>query len=160
MSDPIPEIDLGADEPDHHAATRVGALDPGETLEGALFASRQISAFKGDSVVLGVTDRRLLIQPLDRRGQAKGERISILPEDIRDIDGRPAGGGWMTLEASIMDQHAVRLRIDTTDGQKQKLMLMRGGGGLFGKLGGGEAQQRGVEALGQWLARREAGELT
>ncbi len=29
---------------------------------------------------------------------------------------------------------------------------MRGGGGMFGKLGGGEMQQDGIEALAAWLA--------
>jgi hypothetical protein len=37
-----------------------------------------------------------------------------------------------------------------------KLMLMRGEGKLLGKLGGGETQRQGLEALGEWFSGIEA----
>ena len=52
-----------------------------------------------------------------------------------------------------MDGVAVTLKLRTTDGEKLKLMLMRGTGPLGG-LGGGETQRQGVEALGTWFAER------
>jgi hypothetical protein len=58
----------------------------------------------------------------------------------------------LDVDAVVLDHAAVRLRIRTTDGEELKLMLMRGEGRLLGKLGGGDAQQRGVKALGDWFA--------
>ena len=43
------------------------------------------------------------------------------------------------------------MKLETTSGEQRKLTLMRGGGGMFGKLGGGEAQQQGIDALAEWL---------
>jgi hypothetical protein len=42
-------------------------------------------------------------------------------------------------------------RLRTTDGEKLRLMMMRGSG-TFGKLSGGEDQRSGVEALAAWMA--------
>ncbi len=106
--------------------------------------------FKGGAVAIGVTDRRLLIQPLDRRGDASGEAISIEPQEIDSVKASGAGGGWATVEAAIADHAAVRLKLRTTTGEKLNLMLMRGEGLGFGKLGGGESQRQGLEALGRW----------
>lgn len=53
-----------------------------------------------------------------------------------------------------MSGAAVTLRLRTTDGDKFKLMMMRGGGNMFGKLGGGEDQESGVAALTAFLADR------
>jgi hypothetical protein len=47
-------------------------LEPGETLEDFCAATQQ-SAFRGGMVALAVTDRRLVVQPLDRRATPKGE---------------------------------------------------------------------------------------
>jgi hypothetical protein len=128
-------------------------LQPGERLEGICAASRQQGPFKGGAVAIGVSDRRLLVQPLDRRGEASGAPISILPEQIESAKAEGAGGGWGTVEAAIADHVAVRLKLRTTTGDKLNLMLMRGKGRVLGKLGGGEAQRQGLEALAQWFAR-------
>jgi hypothetical protein len=50
-----------------------------------------------------------------------------------------------------MDAAALTVKLQTTGGVKRKLTMMRGGSGMFGKLGGGEAQQRGIDALAEWL---------
>ena len=56
-----------------------------------------------------------------------------------------------------MDHAAVKLRLRLADGEKLNLMLMRGEGALgLGKLGGGEGQRRGVEALAAWFERAAA----
>jgi hypothetical protein len=131
------------------------ALEPGEELRGVCAANHRQSAFRGRGVAIGVTDRRLLVQPLDCRGDPAGEPDSILPEQVASAKAGGAGGGWSTLEAGIADHAAVQLRVRTTDGRKLKLMLMRGEGRVLGKLGGGEGQRRGVEALARWFEALE-----
>jgi len=127
------------------------ALEPGEILEGICAAAQQ-SAFKGRSLALGVTDRRLLLAPQDRRGRPSGEVTAILPEEITSAKAGGAGGGWASVGPAILDSAAVTLELRTADGQKYKLNLMRGTG-VFGKLGGGDAQREGVEALAAWFQR-------
>jgi hypothetical protein len=109
--------------------------------------------FKGSSVAIGVTDRRLLIQSLDRRGNPDGGPLSLTPEQIADAKAGPAGGGWLNVSTAILDHAAVRFEIKTTDGEKLKLMLMHGEGRTLRKLGGGEDQRRGLEALADWFSR-------
>jgi len=128
------------------------ALESGETIEGICAAAQQQSAFKGRSLALGVTDRRLLLVPQDRRGRPTGEVISISPEEITTAKVRGAGGGWAAIGPAILDSAAITLELRTAEGEKYKLNLMRGTG-AFGKLGGGDAQQAGVDALGRWFQR-------
>jgi hypothetical protein len=127
-------------------------LESGEELRGVCVASQQKGVFKGGSVALGVTDRRLLVQPLDRRGEPDSPLQSIAPEQIDSAKAGPAGGGWINIDSAILDHAAVRLQIRTTDGEKLKLMLMRGEGKILGGLGGGEPQRQGLEALAAWFA--------
>jgi hypothetical protein len=128
-------------------------LSDGEELRGVCVASRQKSMFVGGAVAIGVTDQRLLIQPLDRRGDADGSAQSISPEQVASAKAGGAGGGWWSVTTGILDHAAVRLEIKQTDGEKLKVMLMRGEGKLLGKLGGGEAQRTGLEALADWFSR-------
>jgi hypothetical protein len=128
-----------------------GLLEPGEELRGVCVAS-QVGLLKGRQVALGVTDRRLIVQGMNRKFEPAGEVISLPPERLDSAAADGAGGGWMTVSAAIMDGAAVTLKLKTTDGEKLKLMLMRGDG-LFGGLGGGETQREGVEALAAWLAK-------
>ena len=46
-------------------------VEPGEQLVGMCVAVQQ-SAFRGNQVAFGITDRRLLLQPVDRRFEPKG----------------------------------------------------------------------------------------
>jgi hypothetical protein len=126
-----------------------GALESGETLEGVCAAAQQ-STFKGRALALGVTDRRLMLLPLDRRGKPTGEVIPLSPDDIAAADAQGAGGGWAEVGPAILDAAAVTLRLRTTSGDKYKLNLMRGTG-ILGKLGGGEGQREGMDALGRWF---------
>lgn len=125
------------------------ALEAGETLRGTCIAT-QVGLFKGRQVVIGVTDRRLVVQGMTRRFAPDGEPISLPPERIESAAADGAGGGWINLGAAIMDGAAVTLKLRTTDGDKLKLTMMRGTGPLGG-LGGGEDQRSGVEALGAWF---------
>ena len=130
-------------------------LEGGEELLGICLASRQKGLFKGGAVALGITDRRLLVQELSRRGSPDGAVRPINREQVRSARAGPAGGGWFDVDAAILDHAAVRLEIRTTDGEGLKLMLMRGEGALLGKLGGGETQRLGLEALAEWFRRIE-----
>jgi hypothetical protein len=126
-------------------------LESGEELRGICIASQQKGLFKGGAAVIGTTDRRLLFQPLDRRGEPDGPPQSIAPEQIASAKAGPAGGGWINVDTAILDHAAVRLEVGTTDGEKLKLMLMHGEGKILGGLGGGETQRRGLEALAEWF---------
>jgi hypothetical protein len=99
-------------------------LESGEELLGVCVASQQKGMFKGGAVALGATDRRLLVQSLDRRGDPDGELLSLTPEQITSAKAGPAGGGWINVDAAILDHAAVRLEIRTTEGEQLKLMLM------------------------------------
>jgi hypothetical protein len=138
---------------DSRARPHVEALlETDEDLRG-LVAANQHSMFKGRLVALAVTDRRLLVVPLDRKIEPKGAPISIAPEQIADAKAGGAGGGWAEAGAAIMDKAAAELRLRTIDGQKLKLLMMRGTGpGPLGDLGGGEPQQQGIEALATWFS--------
>jgi hypothetical protein len=127
-------------------------LEPDEKLRGVCVAT-QASLFKGRQVAIGVTDQRLLVQAMTRKFEPDGEPISLPPDRIAKASAEGAGGGWMEVSAAIMDGVAVTLKLRTTDGEKLKLMLMRGTDPLAG-LGGGETQRQGVEALGAWFAER------
>jgi hypothetical protein len=127
-------------------------LDPDEELRGTVVASRQ-KTFSGGAVVIGVTDRRLLIQPLDMRGQPKGDSLALTAQDIASASAGGAGDDLWNVYASFMSEAAVTLKLRTTGGEKFKLMLMRGGSGMLGRLGGGDAQEAGVKALGEWFGR-------
>jgi hypothetical protein len=127
-------------------------LDPGEALLGICACSQQKSLFKGGAVAIGVTRDRLIVQPLSRRGEPAGDALSLAPGDIASADAEGAGGGWPEIGPAILDHAALRLRLRLADGEKLNLMLMRGEGALgLGKLGGGESQRRGVEALAAWF---------
>ena len=126
------------------------SLDPGEELNGVCVATQQ-SLFKGRQVAIGVSDRRLIVQGMNRKFEPDGESISLPPERIAGASVDGAGDGWLEVGAAILDQVAVTLKLRTVDGEKLKLMMMRGDGPL-GSVGGGETQRQGVEALGAWFA--------
>ncbi|MEA2124653.1 MAG: hypothetical protein QOI80_1435 [Solirubrobacteraceae bacterium] len=125
-----------------------GLLGPGETLEGCCVAT-QVSLFKGRMVVLVVTPERLIVQGLTRRFEPDGEPLSLTPDRIAQASAEGGGGRWATIESIVMDRASVAVKLRTVDGEKLKLMLMRGGG----PLGGGEIQRSGLAALGAWFAR-------
>jgi hypothetical protein len=130
-------------------------LEPGEQLRGISVATQQ-SMFKGRMVGIAVTDHRLILQGVSRKFEPNCEPISLPPERIAEAKAEGAGGGWPQLSAALMDEAAVTLKLKTTDGEKLKLMMMRGSGPLAG-LGGGDDQRQGVEALGAWFAEHDSG---
>lgn len=133
-----------------------GQLEQGEELRGLCIGSQQRGFFKGGAAVIGVTDRRLMLQPLDRRGNQDGPPESIAPQQVASAKAGGAGGGWYTVTTGILDHAAVQLQIKTTAGEKLKLTLMRGKGRMLGGLGGGEPQRQGLEALPEWFRAIDA----
>jgi hypothetical protein len=131
-------------------------LGLGEVLRGWVIATEQ-STFSGNMVVLGVTDERLLLQKFDRKLRPKDDASSIRPDELATVSADGAGHGWWTATASIMDGAALELRLETRSGETRKVTMMRGGGGMLGKLGGGEAQAAGIDALAEWLRAADHG---
>ena len=126
-----------------------GLVKPGETVVGTAIATRT-GMFSGAQCALVVTDRRLIIQTLDRKFGAKGEPLSLTARDVESFRVSGLGDDWMTA-ISIAANAGMELRLKTTSGEKLKLMMMDGGSGMMGTLGGGEVQAAGVEALVAWL---------
>jgi hypothetical protein len=131
-------------------------LEPGEALLGVVAATVQ-KTFSGGLFALGVTDRRLLLMPLGRKLEPKGDTRSIAPGDLVSAEMDGAGGGWWTAPAAILSASATGLTLRTADGVKTRLMMMKGTG-VLGGLGGGEAQSQGVTALAEWMGRRFSAE--
>ncbi len=93
----------------HHDQHLRSLLEPGESLLGVCAASQQRGMFSGGAVALAATERRLIVQPLDRRGRAEGEASSIRPEELSSAEADGAGGGWAGISAALMDRAAVKL---------------------------------------------------
>jgi hypothetical protein len=122
----------------------------GEQLRGWCLATEQ-STFSGHTTVVGVTDQRVILQAVDRKFRPRDDALSIRPDELARASSDGAGHGWWTATEAIMDAAAVSVQLETTSGAKRKLTMMRGGPGTFGTLGGGEAQQQGIDALAEWL---------
>jgi hypothetical protein len=122
-------------------------LEPEESLRGIVAATHQ-KTFSGGLYAVGITDRRLLLQPLDRKLQPKGGHVAVTHEAAADAELDGAGGGWWTAPSSVLDATALTLKVRGTDGERYKLMMMRGGSSLFG----GAQQEAGVVALAELLA--------
>ncbi len=121
-------------------------LDPllatGEPMVGRLLATHS-KTFSATVYAIAVTPQRLILQPVGRKLESKGEPISIAPTDIRksSIDGM--GGGLSEfLKADLGD-----IRIETAD-QTFKLAAMGGG---MDQLLTGDAQRDGKQALIEFL---------
>lgn len=127
-----------------------GLLAEGESLRGVC-AATEVKTFSAGSRAIVVTDRRLMVQPVDRHWKTKGEPRSIAPGDVAGVEVSGLGDGWQHTAISVADDagHTVRLRL--ADGAKLKLMLMAARGKMLGPLSGGEFQARGSEALLTWL---------
>lgn len=126
-------------------------LEPGEELRGVLVASL-VKTFGGGSRAVLVTDRRLLIVPVDRKWQQTGEPLALSASDLASASVDGLSGGWWNTAIALLDDAGFTLRLKTVRGDKLKLMFMGGGSGLLGSAGGGETQANGVKALAAWFA--------
>jgi hypothetical protein len=127
-------------------------LLPDEKLVG-IAAATQAKLFSGQLYAIGATDKRLILQPLDRHIQAKPGGLALGPDAIESakIDG--AGGGWLTAPNAILDATSVTLELRVRGGDKMKLLMMNGGSGIMGALGGGEGQREGVLGVADFVRR-------
>jgi hypothetical protein len=125
-------------------------LAEGEQLRGWCLATEQ-STFSGHTTIVAVTAQRVLLQAVDRKFRPKDDPLSIRTGELTKASADGAGSAWWTATAVVMDAAALTVKLETTGGAKRKLTMMRGGDGMFGKLGGGEAQQQGIAALAEWL---------
>jgi hypothetical protein len=150
-----PEQERKNDFEQIHGDLLRSSLHPGEELLGVAAANWQRSIFKQTVCALGVTQDRLILLPLDRKGKAEtGEAPTTIHKDeIRK--GSYGGGGGMgsSPTSMIMDSASIEVKLKTNDGVKYKLLLMTGEG-MFGRWSGGPAQRNGAEAL---LAFLDAG---
>ena len=129
------------------------AGEPGEALAGVCAASSQKGLFSSGVVAVVVTDRRLLLQELDRRGRVKeGEVAAIHPEEIESVKANGVVGAWDSPASSFMASSTVRLKLRLTDGRKYKLTFLDGTGPV-GLFGGGDSQRQGSAALMAFLGR-------
>jgi hypothetical protein len=124
-------------------------LEPGEELRGVLVGAES-GMLKGRQVAVGTTERRLLIQGMNRKFEPKDDPLLLTPDRIADVSVDGAGGGWVDVGPAILDATAVTMKLRTVDGEKLKINMMRGTGPLGG-LGGGETQREGLEALAAWF---------
>jgi hypothetical protein len=127
-------------------------LQPGEELRAVTAAVHQ-KTFSGQQYAIGITDRRLLLQPVDRHIAAMGQAIVVTPQSIDSVKLDGAGDGWWSAPMAVLDARALTLDLRLRGGNKIKLMMMRGGSGIMGSLSGGEGQSAGVVALAEWLSR-------
>jgi hypothetical protein len=143
---------MGASERLEAKLTPIGRalLEPGEELRGTLVAT-EAKTFGGGPRAVVVTNRRLLVQPVDRKWGAKGKPLSLLPGDIAEMRISGLGDHWYNTAISMVANAGFEVRLKTGSGDKLKLMFMGGEGSLFGSAGGGETQARGVAALVEWL---------
>lgn len=125
------------------------SLGDGETLRGIALATQR-KTFSARMVALGVTDQRLIVQPLTRRSEPDGTPTSLTLDEVRSAWTGAAGSEWWNSEIQLIDA-ALTMRLKLHDGTKLTLDLMRGGEGFLGRMGGGAAQEEGVEALADWL---------
>jgi hypothetical protein len=72
-----------------------GLLTPGEALRGWCLATEQ-STFSGHTTIVGITDRRLVLQAVDRKFRPKVDALSIAPGEVARADADGAGGAWWT----------------------------------------------------------------
>jgi hypothetical protein len=132
-------------------------LGPGERLEGTCIASQQ-TTFRGWMVAIAVTAETLILQRLKKSKtlEADGSRLRLGLADVVSAKAGSTGDELANPTIAIVDALAVQLRLKTSDGEKIKLMISRGGDSALGRMGGGETQRAGVEALGHWFERRAA----
>jgi hypothetical protein len=143
---------MGASERLEAKLTPIGRalLQPGEELRGTLVAT-EAKTFGGGPRAVVVTNRRLLVQPVDRKWGAKGKPLSLLPGDIAELRVSGLGDHWYNTAISLVASAGFEVRLKTGSGDKLTLMFMAGQGSLLGSAGGGETQAIGVAALAEWL---------
>ncbi|MCB0863033.1 MAG: hypothetical protein KDB66_07460 [Solirubrobacterales bacterium] len=142
-----PEKDRKNDFERIHGDHLRSLLESGESLLGVAAVNWQRSMFKQTVSALGVTEHRLIIQPLDRKSRAATEAPTFIRKEEIARGSYGGGGGMGSSPTSlIMDSVSIEVKLKTSGGEKFKILLMTGEG-VFGGLAGGPSQRNGAEAL-------------
>ena len=129
-------------------------LEAGEEIRGICVGSWQKSYFSTKVVAIGVTDRRVIIQLLDRRGRFRDDApISVFADDLtkRKVG---AGAGFSDVGAGLLNNSTMTVKLATGSGEKYKLQLTNGQG-LLGAFSG-PSQREGADALVEFAEGRSA----
>lgn len=133
------------------------SLHRGEELRGVI-ASTSAKVYGGKTYVIVVTSKRLVIQPTGAAWEPFGAPIPVHPEEIAEYEIR----GWA--ERSLkgpfarLSRAGFRVNIKTLDDRPLELMGWTGEGWLGARLGGGQDQAAGVQALRDWLDAIDLGD--
>lgn len=137
-----------ADKHDETDARMVAAVTPsvpaGETLQGVALANRQ-STFSAKLYAMAVTDRHLILQPLDRKLAPTAPAVIVRPEelDVGNVFQEGAGIGGL-------GQKGQEIRF-TANGEKYKLMAL--GGNMIENALASDGQLAGLGAVADFLRR-------
>jgi hypothetical protein len=116
-------------------------LEPGEQYRGAVHAT-QAKTFSAEAFAVGVTDRRLVVVPLDKKMRPSGEPVvSIRPGDIQSSSVWGWEGGARNF-LSMSSGNEIRVE---ANGRKYKWMTL--GGTMLENALAGDAQLDGLAAL-------------
>jgi hypothetical protein len=116
-------------------------LGSSEELLGVVHAN-QAKTFSAELFAVGVTPDRLLILPIDRKLNAKGDGPeSVTRADVRNSSVWGWGGGAKDF-LSMRSDHEIRIE---TPNRKYKFMTL--GGNMFENSLAGDGQLAGLEAL-------------
>ena len=129
-------------------------LESGEGLRGICVGSWQKNYFSTKVVAIGVTERRVIVQLLDRRGNFRDEApVSVYAEDLtkRKVG---AGAGFSDAGAGLLNASTMTVKLATRSGEKLKLQLTNGEG-ILGAFSG-PSQKSGAEALVEFVEGRSA----
>jgi hypothetical protein len=121
-------------------------LVPGEVLRGTIVANQQ-KTFSATLYLVGTTDRRIIMQPVDRKWQPNGEPFSFGMNDITNTSiwgsaHESAGKGEKI--ATFLTTSGDRIKFEA-GGEKWKLMTL--GGNMVENFLATEDQEDGLEAF-------------
>jgi hypothetical protein len=138
MSDKQEEADVRL------AASVAPVVPPGDTLQGVALANRQ-STFSAKLYAIAVTDRHLILQPLDRKLAPSGAAVVVRPDELEVGNVFQEGAGLGGL-----GQKGQEIRF-TARGEKYKLMAL--GGNMIENALASDGQLTGLGAVAEFLRR-------
>lgn len=126
-------------------------LVPGEVMQGVIVANQQ-KTFSATLYLVATTDRRIIMQPVDRKWQPNGQPFSFGMNDITNT----SVWGWAHDAASKGEKIATfltssgdRIKFEA-GGEKWKLMTL--GGNMLENALATDDQENGLDAFLNFLA--------
>lgn len=130
-------------------------LAPRERLNGVV-AAVQKKTFGSQLYAIGVTDQRLVVQPVGQQGEATGDPLLVIRDAVAYIGLDGAPDGWWTAPTMVLDATDLTLKLLTRDRQKLKLKTVKRGRGVTGSASAGRSQEEGILALAEWVRATRA----